>query len=128
MNTGFASRSALDLSWPGMLGSHMDHDLLVVTHGFPLNGADSVRLEAALSGVTGVKQVSMAGATVRVTYDLAQADLDIILDQIAKAGGAASCGLFERIRLGWLRFSEKNRRDNILAPVRDCCNKPPGGA
>lgn len=107
----------------------MSREQLTVSHTLLLRGADPKKLIASLADLPGIKgaHATMDGRHVTVTYDLELIGLDAIERLIIAAGATLPSSLFERIRLGWLGFTERNARDNALTPVRDCCSRPPDG-
>ncbi len=89
--------------------------------------AGVVLLASCLSDMMGVKEVAVEGEKIQITYDLLQvteAQIEKTLDEI---GVQLGDGWLERLRRGWVNESEEVELDNLTAPSKHCCNKPPSG-
>ncbi|MFA6021089.1 MAG: hypothetical protein WC722_12570 [Rhodospirillales bacterium] len=107
----------------------MTTDSLVVTHSLPLRGADARKLTAILSAKPGIRSILTGedGRNAAITYDLLLLSLSDIETAVDAAGAKEPLGMLKKVRLGWTKFTEQNVRDRMLAPIRDCCNRPPAG-
>jgi hypothetical protein len=107
----------------------MEKRSLIVRRKLPLCGADGQALLAAIVRLEGILSASLEGKgrSISLAYDLEQIGIDELVTSLRNSGGKWPSHFLAGARLSWWRFTEANARDNAHAPVRDCCNKPPGG-
>ena len=82
-------------------------------------------LIAELSEIMGVQEVQVSGAKVSISYDLLEATATQIEQAIEQAGAKLGGGWAERLKRGWIHYTEENALDNLAARDAACCNKPP---
>ncbi|MDK9720954.1 MAG: hypothetical protein OEL53_07200 [Rhodospirillales bacterium] len=107
----------------------MPTDSFIVSHSLPLRGADINKLTAILSNMQGIQAICAEerGRQVTLTYNLLLVGLSDIENAFDVAGAKEPLGLIKKIHRSWTKFTEQNARDSVLAPIRDCCNRPPAG-
>ena len=82
-------------------------------------------LTSCLNEMMGVKEVTVEGEKIHITYDLLQATEMQIEKALAEIGVQLGGGWLERLRRGWVNDSEEVELDNLTATAKHCCNKPP---
>ena len=93
--------------------------------GLTCEGCNS-RITDELKKMDGINQVSADNnGTVQVEYNLRKTNLKNIEETIENLGYTTSAGLLERIKRGWINFTEQNEFDNIAHPSTSCCSIPP---
>ena len=76
----------------------------------------------SLSMIDGVKEVKTDSSGVFIKYDLKKVNLDDILRKIRDLNYNPSAGFFQKLKTGFVNFTEENERDNLHAPVHSCCS------
>ena len=89
----------------------------------PESGLDD--LKADICNMMGVREVQASGAKISVTYDLLQATAMQIEQTLEKAGAKLGAGWADRLKRGWIHYTEENELGILAAPDAACCNKPP---
>ncbi len=78
-----------------------------------------------LGQLMGIKQVDVQSQAIAVTYDLRQCRAEQIETCLAGAGIKLGEGWSDRLRLGWIHYTEENELDSLAAQPGACCNRPP---
>ncbi len=91
----------------------------------PLQGSIENTLKTTLSAMMGVRDVRIVGVKVTVTYDLLEATSVQIEKDIEQAGTSLGTGWAERLKRGWVHYTEETELDNLAVDNMACCNKPP---
>ena len=78
-----------------------------------------------LSQMMGVKQVEIEGREIRLTYDLFQCTAKQIEERLRQAGVRLGKGWADKLKRGWMKYTEENELDNLLEQPKACCNRPP---
>jgi len=91
----------------------------------PLADAEADAMKAALLRMMGVRVVDISGVKVAVTYDLLEATAAQIGREIEQAGAKVGKGWSERLKRGWVRYTEETELENLAAGDAPCCNRPP---
>jgi len=91
----------------------------------PLTSAQSEKVSRELGLLMGVKQVDVQGQAIAVTYNLRQCRAKQIEARLSAAGIKLGEGWSDRLRLGWIHYSEENELDHLAEPSGACCNRPP---
>lgn len=76
----------------------------------------------ALSAIDGIKEVKTDRSGVSVKYDLLKVNMEDILGKIRELKYNTSTGFFQKLKTGFINFTERNERDNLNAPVHSCCS------
>jgi len=93
--------------------------------GVPLSKTESVSLETALSTMMGVRRVEISGVSISIAYDLLEATAKQIEKAIEQAGNKLGSGWSDRLKRGWVHYTEETELDNLGSTDSACCNKPP---
>ncbi len=83
------------------------------------------QLNDALRQMMGVRDVRVNGREISVTYDLLEDTAEQVEQALADAGAAFGSGWAERLKRGWVHYTEETELDNLAAGDAACCNKPP---
>ncbi|MFT5721327.1 MAG: hypothetical protein ACI9W6_001640 [Motiliproteus sp.] len=82
---------------------------------------------AAIKALPGMLSAGVTtGDRLAVTYDASQLQIDQVLELLEHGGISLRRGYWQRHRLSWYRFVDRNTADNAQASSH-CCNKPPRG-
>lgn len=93
----------------------------------PVNTEDAQAIESALNALPGLREtvVDPHRHSIHVTYDVSQADYQMLSKAIGGTGYSPTKSWWSRCRRSWFAFTENNIRENAKAPPSPCCNKPP---
>jgi len=91
----------------------------------PLVGMRREDLMLALNQLMSVRNVSIAGNRVEIDYNLLELNAGQIEATLEKAGASMGAGWAERLKRGWIHYTEENELDNLASGDAACCNKPP---
>jgi|SRR3972149_5128973 len=83
--------------------------------------ADWVEKLKKVNGVTGVK-IDAGNKDVFVEYDLMHCCEEAIEHWMKNAGFTLDESFLERVKRGWIHYTEKNERDALGAVPRSCCD------
>jgi len=78
-----------------------------------------------LSALMGVRAVSLDGKRLSISYDLLEATAQQIETALLQIDGALDQGWLQRLKRGWINYSEETELDNLTSEPSACCNKPP---
>ncbi len=81
-----------------------------------------------LTDLMGVKQVSVEGERLHISYNLMQVTEAQIEEALTEAGLQLDDSWRERLRRAWVHETEEIERKNLAAEPGSCCNKPPPGS
>ncbi|MBL7074455.1 cation transporter [candidate division KSB1 bacterium] len=89
-------------------------------------GDCEIKLESALGAFRGVKavEVNPQRGEVWVEHDLGLVTLSEIEKEISNQGFELGVGMFDRIRRGWVHFTEENEKGNLETVPTSCCSNP----
>ena len=76
----------------------------------------------SLAMMEGVKEVTTDSSGVFIKYDLKKINLEDIMEKIKELNYNPSAGIFQKMKTGFINFTERNERDNLHAPVHSCCS------
>ena len=76
----------------------------------------------SLAMMEGVKEVITNSSGVAIKYDLKKINLEDILEKIKKLGYNPSTGFFQKMKTGFINFTEENERDNLHTEFHSCCS------
>ncbi len=93
----------------------------------PLESEVTDLLTPYLMEMMGVKEVTVEGDKIEITYDLLQVTESQIEKMLVEVGLQLGGSWLERLRRGWVDNSEEIELDNLAAPAAPCCNRPPPG-
>lgn len=81
-------------------------------------------LEALLKKISGVTEVRVdAGSSdVFVEYDLARCSEEAIEKWMTQAGFALDDSVMERLKRGWIHYTEENEQDALSREPHPCCD------
>ncbi len=91
----------------------------------PIAGMRREDLLTALNQLMSVRNVSIEGDELSIDYNLLEINAGQIEAVLAQAGAEMGAGWAERLKRGWVNFTEENELDNLAAGDAACCNKPP---
>ncbi len=83
------------------------------------------KISKELQQLMGIKQVDIQSQTIAVTYDLRQCRAEQVEACLSGAGVKLGEGWSDRLRLGWMHYTEENELDNLTAQQGACCSHPP---
>ncbi len=85
-------------------------------------GARSASAGGTVADLPGVIEARFDGSdSLVLKYDLFETNLERIEAALTRLGIVPAAGLFERIKRGWIRFTEKNEYDNLMSLPTNCC-------
>lgn len=87
----------------------------------PLSPEEAGIINDTLLGVMGVKQVSVQGDSLDISYDLLETSEAQIEEQIASIGVQLGNGWVERLRRALVHYEEECELDNLAANDKHCC-------
>ena len=93
--------------------------------GQPLTPTQSEKVSKELGLLMGIKQVDVQSQAIAITYDLRQCRAEQIEACLSGAGIKLGEGWSDRLRLGWIHYTEENELDNLAAQPGACCSHPP---
>ncbi len=82
-------------------------------------------LLTALNQLMSVRNVTIEGDRLSIDYNLLEINAGQIEAALVKAGASMGSGWAERLKRGWVNYTEENELDNLVAGAAPCCNKPP---
>jgi len=82
-------------------------------------------LLVALNQLMSVRNVSIEGERISIDYNLLEINAEQIEAVLVKAGASMGSGWSERLKRGWVHYTEENELDNLAADDAACCNKAP---
>jgi YHS domain-containing protein len=91
----------------------------------PLTILQSEEVSKEVGLLMGVKQVDVQSQVIVVTYDLRQCRAEQIEAYLSGAGIKLRERWSDRLRRGWIHYTEENELDNLDAQPGACCNRPP---
>jgi len=80
----------------------------------------------ALEHLMGVQSVKVHDKTVEIIYDLLQCKAKQVEHCLVEVGAKFGTGWADRMRLGWILYTEENELDHLEADAGSCCNRSPG--
>jgi len=80
---------------------------------------------AHLNQLMSVRNVRIEGSTVSIDYNLIEITAGQIEQALVEAGNHLGNGWAERLKRGWIHYTEENELDNLASGDAACCNKPP---
>jgi len=92
----------------------------------PVPQSDANTLQTELCKMMGVQDVQVSETHVSVTYDLLEATAVQVEEALEQAGEKLGAGWSERLKRGWVHYTEENELDMLAAADGACCNRPPG--
>lgn len=91
----------------------------------PLSDEQAENVKQALFELMGIAEVCIDGRRVEVCYDLLQARAVQVEEAITAAGARLGSGWPERLKRGWLNYTEENELEQLAARPAACCSRPP---
>ncbi|HEC15267.1 MAG TPA: hypothetical protein ENI99_01630 [Sedimenticola sp.] len=91
----------------------------------PLDAETAKQVVACLKAMMGVKEVTVEGDKVRITYDLLQVTEKVIEKTLTEAKLPLSEKWLERLHRAWVQSNEVAELDNLLAKPAPGCHKMP---
>ncbi len=85
-------------------------------------------LVSYLGDLMGVKEVSIEGERLHVSYDLLRVTEAQIEEALTEVGLQLDDSWRERLRRAWVHDTEEIELKNLTAKPSSCCNKPPGSS
>lgn len=82
-------------------------------------------INEALTALDGVEEVKAdKSGTVHVEYNLTKINLDCIENKIRELNFHPGKSFFDKMKRGFINFTEQNERDNMNAEIHSCCEVP----
>lgn len=78
-----------------------------------------------LNDMMGINEVKISGLKVSITYNLLEVTTKQIESTLEKSGTKLGEGWTDRLKRGWVQYTEENELDNLASTDAACCNKPP---
>jgi YHS domain-containing protein len=91
----------------------------------PLTPTQSEKVSRELRLLMGIKQMDVQSQAIAITYDLRQCRAEQIEACLSATGIKLGEGWSDRLRLGWIHYTEENELDSLVAQPGACCNRPP---
>ena len=91
----------------------------------PIAGMHREDLLTALNQLMSVRNVSIEGDRLSIDYNLLEINAGQIETALVETGASMGSGWAERLKRGWVNYTEENELDNLAAGAAPCCNKPP---
>jgi YHS domain-containing protein len=91
----------------------------------PIQASVENSLKITLSEMMGVRDVQITSVKVTVTYDLLEVTSVQIEKNIEQTDARLGTGWADRLKRGWIQYTEENELDSLAATNTVCCNKPP---
>jgi YHS domain-containing protein len=91
----------------------------------PVIGLQREALMVELKRLMGVRNISIEGDRLSIDYNLLEVTAGQVEAALAQAGAAIGSGWAERLKRGWVRYTEENELDHLASGQAACCNKPP---
>jgi len=91
----------------------------------PIVGMQREDLLATLNQLMSVRNASIEGDSLSLDYNLLEINAGQIEAALVKAGASMGSGWSERLKRGWVNYTEENELDNLASGDAACCNKPP---
>lgn len=91
----------------------------------PLTPTQSEKVSNELGLLMGINEVDVQSQAIAITYDLRQCRAEQIEACLSGAGIKLGEGWSDRLRLGWIHYTEENELDNLTTQPGACCNHPP---
>jgi len=91
-----------------------------------IGGMQGEALMMALNQLMSVRNISVEGNRIAIDYNLLEINAAQIEAALLTAGASMGSGWAERLKRGWVHYTEENELDNLAASETACCNKAPG--
>ena len=122
----FESHPHLDVGAPGHLAPKLRGLVVLKQRRFLVDGALDERradlLKAQIGSMMGIEALEVTDSEVMVTYDLLQATASQIEAALAKAGANLGNGWGERLRRGFIHYTEECEIDSLQAGPSGGCH------
>jgi len=82
-------------------------------------------LMTALNQLMSVQNISVEKNRLSIDYNLLEINAEQIEAALVKAGVSMGSGWAERLKRGWVHYTEENELDHLATSDATCCNKPP---
>ncbi len=90
-----------------------------------MNDAQRAHVIQAIERLMGVQHVHIENRRVSIDYNLLEARAEQIERALLEAGATLGSGWSERLKRGWIHYTEENELDHLASSEAACCNKPP---
>jgi len=78
-----------------------------------------------LNKLMSVRNIMIEGDSLSIDYNLLEITAGQIEATLVRAGALMGSGWAERLKRGWIHYTEENELDNLATGESACCNKPP---
>lgn len=91
-----------------------------------MSGLQRDGLMMAAHQLMSAHNISIEANTISIDYNLLELNAHQIESALIQAGASMGSGWSERLKRGWIHYSEENELDHLAAPDAACCNQAPG--
>jgi len=78
-----------------------------------------------LNKLMSVRNIKVEGDSLSIDYNLLEITAEQIESTLLRAGALMGLGWAERLKRGWIHYTEETELDNLATGDAACCNKPP---
>ncbi len=90
-----------------------------------MGGMQAEALMMALNQLMSVRNINIEGNRISIDYNLLELNAGQVEAALITAGASMGSGWAERLKRGWVHYTEENELDNLVASDSACCNKAP---
>ncbi len=91
----------------------------------PVDLVHREHLIGVLELLMGIQHVNIDQRKISIDYNLIEITASQIEQALENAGATLGSGWSERLKRGWVHYTEENELDHLAAGEAACCNKPP---
>jgi len=91
----------------------------------PVVGLQRDALLMELNKLMSVRNITVEGDRLSIDYNLLEITAGQIEATLVRAGALMGSGWAERLKRGWIHYTEETELDNLATGESACCNKPP---
>jgi len=91
----------------------------------PVVGLQREALLMELNKLMSVRNITIEGDRLSIDYNLLEITAEQIEATLMRAGALMGTGWAERLKRGWIHYTEETELDNLATGESACCNKAP---
>jgi YHS domain-containing protein len=91
----------------------------------PVVGLQRDALLMELNKLMSVRNIRVEGDRLSIDYNLLEVTVGQIEATLVRAGALMGSGWSERLKRGWIHYTEETELDNLATGESACCNKSP---